>query len=262
MSSVSIIQYFDEIKIYRIDTTDNQLKKSKLETSQGLLEIHLDDTSNQINLIACASDPTDTQVSRIIYFNLNLNDIDLDCLLNKNPIEPNRVEVKKNFLNKNCYFNALEFKTQESLNQFRDIIKLLSEAYLCQEQRMDGLDELCKLEDTSSKKIKLEKNLDNNLDYLCERLSLSIKYGDVESSIQVVKELALLSCDLYIRPNKVIDLDRSIEIITETIREKEPDNLTKILVCIKPDVSTERFEISLDVSRATVLDLKIEVFFK
>lgn len=128
------LNFFDQIKIFRIDATDNHIKKSSLISEEGLIEVKLDEIINQVNLVLYSFDANNSDSNKKIYDDLKLNDINFN-FHNRKSVHQKRIEIITKNSNQK-HFHAVEFINENFYDQFKDLVDYLIEIYCVTDHEM------------------------------------------------------------------------------------------------------------------------------
>lgn len=308
------IRKYNRLKIYQVDAIDGQLKKftPKTANEQGCLKIYLNEKLNQIYFtIYAVNDPVK---NKQIYDHMSLNEIDLDLVeaavtqssrkvirfggerdANKNVTgdveDRKRVEFRKRdskTVNDTLVYHAVEFNSNEALDDLANTLSYLAEAYLVKEAEADDRSEaadspVAKAKDSKGSIDDNHANLDDSIEIIERKkdankmikdLQESIRRGDVKFAEYWARMLARISAKIEISlenegNNEVMELTNEKDPTKKDVDVDRNNNNNetkrKVNVTWKKSYDDENdqdhvhIELELDVATTKVGELKLIV---
>ncbi len=144
----SVINLFENVAIFSVDSTDNQLKKFKKKANDGKFEFTMLEATNEVRVqlytLADASnddrviDLTDSDQSfndkKEIYFNAAINEIQYPWT--KASGLPSRIELRRNNEPRKKFCYAVELAVEADYKRLNDTVLYLKEIYQEEEYKL------------------------------------------------------------------------------------------------------------------------------
>lgn len=256
------IKLYDKIQIIYADAADNQIKKYEKKSSDGFLEINLNEKTNEIHLVLYSSLITNgdrelvNNSAKSVHLDIKLSEFNFANLVGK------RVEFKSNKVFDLTSFYAIDFGNDNDYHDLKNTLNSLKEIYI--DEKMDSLsetdffmthdnqqdDSMDEIVYKECKKIDCIADEPYTVEELCRFLKECILKGDVENSIKHVTDLAKL------KPNLNILIASKTEPKSETMK---PDPHTNKIELIFKNNNNKKYTLYLNASTTTILDLKRKI---
>ena len=270
----TLINQFKVVKIYQVNASSSQIKKYDLKSLNGEVEIHMDNDQVLVQLISkigpfdgAIDDDDDLVATQQIFLNTKLTNLELNfinsirqintnCFINRIEFKPATAKSTETdeILVNGCYY-AIEFFEKETYKQFEECIKYLNEIYAehklsnsCNEEDFEMTDSIESTGVSSTKVLVKKENVSSEFSELCDKLSLSIQEGNVESACLYARLLAEAKAVIRLSPAMAKEIGSQME--------AEPNETESRVIVLLKSLFNNKSTRELNLSHG--LEIKIE----